>query len=98
VSIEPVTYYQAGCDHCPPGMGDMVYWHDEDTQEPMLFSDAEEAHAYIVSTLVKEEGWTTDGDRYHCEPCSKLFPLIDPNPAPEPVPVLPGQIPLGGES
>jgi hypothetical protein len=55
-------------------------------------ADAEE----VVAGLIKEEGWTTDGRRHHCGSCSKLFPLIDPDPLQEPVLVLPGQIALGG--
>lgn len=95
MSIEPVNLYMIRCDHCPPGMGNDVYWQSDDG--PMLFNSAEQALDCLRTELLKNKGWTTDGEQHHCDSCSKLFPLVDPNPAPVPVPVLPGQIPLGGE-
>lgn len=96
MSIELINLHMIRCDHCPPGMGNDAYWQSDD--DPMLFDSVGQALDCLRTELLKNEGWTTDGEHHHCESCSKLFPLVDPNPAPEPVPVLPGQIPLGGES
>lgn len=99
MSIEAETVYLIRCDHCTDlGMGDEACWHSYETDSPMVFSDPIEAADFVMAVLVKEEGWTTDGEHYHCESCSKLRPLVEADPAPEPVPVIPGQIPLGADA
>ncbi len=96
MTIEAITLHQIRCDHCTDiGLGDDATWGDGETDAPMLFVDAGEAFNFVRTELIPDEGWTTDGTRHHCESCSKLFPLVDPDPAPEPVPVLPGQLALG---
>ena len=93
MTIEAITLHQIRCDHCTDlNLGNDACWQTDDG--PMLFDTAAQALDCVRSELLGE-GWTTDGTRHHCESCSKLFPLVDPDPAPEPVPVLPGQLALG---
>jgi len=99
IEAEAETVYLIRCDHCTDlGLRDEACWHDWETDGPMVFSDPTRAAEFVTGTLVAEEGWTTDGEHHHCEPCSKLRPLVDPNPEPEPIPVIWGQIPLGADA
>jgi hypothetical protein len=99
MSIEAEKAHLIRCDHCTDlGLGTEACWQDWETDAPMQFGDAEQALDFVRSELVKNEGWTTDGEHCHCVSCSKLRPLVDPNPEPEPIPVLRGQIPLGADA
>jgi hypothetical protein len=84
VSIETVSHIQVVCDRAPAC--DCTVWDDEG--DPILFNPENVADALAAA---REQGWTTDGSKHHCESCSKLFPLVDLNPPPEPIPVIEGQ-------